>query len=233
MKKVININFQGRVIPIEETAYDLLQQYVDSLRRYFIDEEGRDEIINDIESRIAELMGETLKKGNICITDADVEAIILSIGRPQDFDGDEEKVKSKVYEQSGRSYTYTKGERLYRSENDKVISGVCSGIAALLWHGPLDCAHPVYHLCLWFWLWLYCVPGIVDSLAQQRFHRAGSCQKAPPARPRKQNCGRCVQWLRVLFWCKRLDTPRAFSHPVFFRSFSAGTTGVRWTSPTF
>ena len=61
MKKVININFQGRVIPIEETAYDILQQYVDSLRRYFRDEEGRDEIINDIESRIAELFGETLK----------------------------------------------------------------------------------------------------------------------------------------------------------------------------
>src|ERR671929_1968375 len=103
MKKVININFQGRVIPIEETAYDLLQQYVESLRRYFRDEEGRDEIINDIESRIAELMGETLKKGSTCITDADVAAIIASIGRPEDFDndGEEEKVKSRVYEESG------------------------------------------------------------------------------------------------------------------------------------
>ena len=138
MKKVININFQGRVIPIEETAYDLLQQYVESLRRYFRDEEGRDEIINDIESRIAELFGETLKKGGTCITDADVEAIIASIGRPEDFDGEEEKVKSRVYEESGRSnYTYTKGERLYRSENDKVIAGVCSGIAHYFGIDPL------------------------------------------------------------------------------------------------
>jgi site-specific recombinase XerD len=55
MKKIININFQGRVIPIEETAYDALKAYVESLRRYFQHEEGRDEIINDIESRIAEL----------------------------------------------------------------------------------------------------------------------------------------------------------------------------------
>ena len=47
MKKVININFQGRVIPIEETAYDILQQYIDSLRKYFANEDGRDEIIND------------------------------------------------------------------------------------------------------------------------------------------------------------------------------------------
>jgi len=45
MKKVININFQGRVIPIEETAFELLKQYIESLRRYFANEEGRDEII--------------------------------------------------------------------------------------------------------------------------------------------------------------------------------------------
>ena len=33
MKKVININFQGRVIPIEESAYEILKNYTDSLRR--------------------------------------------------------------------------------------------------------------------------------------------------------------------------------------------------------
>ncbi len=139
MKKVININFQGRVIPIEETAYEILKQYVDSLRRYFINEEGREEIINDIESRIAELFGETLKKGGTCITDEDVNAIIKSIGRPEDFDGEEEKVKSRVYEESSnnKSYTYTKGERFYRSENDKVIAGVCGGLAAYFGIDPL------------------------------------------------------------------------------------------------
>ena len=35
MKKVININFQGRVIPIEESAYDILKQYVERLRNFF------------------------------------------------------------------------------------------------------------------------------------------------------------------------------------------------------
>ena len=58
MKKIININLSGRVIPIEDSAYEKLQAYIESLRRYFIHEEGRDEIINDIESRIAELMNE-------------------------------------------------------------------------------------------------------------------------------------------------------------------------------
>jgi hypothetical protein len=85
MKKVININFQGRVVPIEETSYDLLKQYTDSLRIYFANEEGRDEIINDIESRIGELFQEKLKNGATCITDDDINAIINNIGRPQDL----------------------------------------------------------------------------------------------------------------------------------------------------
>jgi site-specific recombinase XerD len=35
MKKIININLSGRVIPIEDAAYDSLQRYIESLRRYF------------------------------------------------------------------------------------------------------------------------------------------------------------------------------------------------------
>jgi site-specific recombinase XerD len=50
MKKVININFQGRVIPIEESAFEILQHYTDSLRKYFAKEEGRDEIINSLKT---------------------------------------------------------------------------------------------------------------------------------------------------------------------------------------
>ena len=80
MKKVININFQGRVIPIEETAYEILKRYIESLRQFFANEEGRDEIINDIESRIGELFSELLKKGQPCITDADVKVLCRVLG---------------------------------------------------------------------------------------------------------------------------------------------------------
>ena len=43
MKQVININFHGRVVPIEVTAYDNLKAYTDSLRRHFGKEEGGEE----------------------------------------------------------------------------------------------------------------------------------------------------------------------------------------------
>ena len=88
MKKIININLSGRVIPIEDSAYEQLQSYIESLRRYFAYEEGRDEIINDIESRIAELLHEKIRKGASAITDADVNAIIASMGRPEEFEAE-------------------------------------------------------------------------------------------------------------------------------------------------
>ena len=134
MKQVININFQGRVVPIETTAFEILKDYTDSLNRHFANEEGKEEIINDIESRIGELFQERLTKGATCITDDDINAIINSIGRPEDFepmdDAQPAASSSNSYQQqSTASNTSTGHKRLYRNENDKVLGGVCSGLA--------------------------------------------------------------------------------------------------------
>jgi len=136
MKKIININLSGRVIPIEDTAYEKLQNYIESLRRYFANEEGRDEIINDIESRVAELMNEKIRKGANAITDADMEEIISSMGRTEDFEAADlrdEAGGSQKNSGSAGSYTEPKMRtRLYRDANDKVIGGVCAGLANYL-----------------------------------------------------------------------------------------------------
>lgn len=135
MKKVININFQGRILPIEELAFEHLKLYIESLRTYFEKEEGKDEIINDIECRIAELCDERLKKDAICINEEDIEKIIVSIGRPVDFeaqDGFEANTGAATNTQqtnSARNTTEPHIKRLYRDEQNKVLGGVCSGIA--------------------------------------------------------------------------------------------------------
>ena len=136
MKKIININLSGRVIPIEDSAYEKLQGYIESLRRYFSNEEGRDEIINDIESRIAELMNEKVRKGAASIADADIDDIIASMGRPEDFDA-ADTTDTAAPAQKGQQQQYTRAEtkarkRLYRDSSDKFIGGVCSGIAAYM-----------------------------------------------------------------------------------------------------
>jgi phage shock protein PspC (stress-responsive transcriptional regulator) len=159
MKKVININFQGRILPIEEVAYESLKQYVESLRVYFEKEEGSDEIINDIECRIAELCDDRLKKGTACITEEDIQLIISSIGRPADFeaqDGFEASTSQSQYQdqhqntrRNDHSYhnaSHTAPKRLFRDEHNKVLGGVCSGIANYFG------VEPLLIRILWFFL---------------------------------------------------------------------------------
>lgn len=136
MNKVININFQGSIIPIEESASELLRNYIHSLRKYFASEEGRDEIISDIESRIAELFLQRLKKGNVCITDADMKEIMASIGYPEDLEAaNSEATKSEetiLKEQTNTTENQNSAEekkRLYRSVNNQVWGGVAAGLA--------------------------------------------------------------------------------------------------------
>lgn len=135
MKQVININFQGRVVPIEVTAFDLLKNYTESLNRHFANEEGKEEIINDIESRIGELFQQRINKGATCITEDDVNAIIKNMGRPEEFETmDDTQTASATssagqQESTGSSSSSTGHKRLFRNENDKVLGGVCSGLA--------------------------------------------------------------------------------------------------------
>ena len=235
MKKVININFQGRVIPIEETAYEMLQQYVESLRTFFANEEGRDEIINDIEGRIAELFAETLKKGGICITDEDVITIINSMGRPEDFEAEEANVKSQLsgegYTGSQKSYSYntTGAKKLYRDENHKVLGGVCSGIANYFSIDPIiiRILFVVFFGFSWFVyliLWIV-VPSIASAtIGSQRRRLFRDTETKMIAGV----CSGLSQYFSVPLWVPRI----LFLIPFFSFVFRWGHWGM-WDFPHF
>ena len=63
MKKNITINLCGRLYQIDEDAYELLSQYTETLRNYFLKQEDGKEIADDIEERIAELLDELKAQG--------------------------------------------------------------------------------------------------------------------------------------------------------------------------
>ena len=140
MKKNITINLCGRLFQIDEDAYELLQQYIESLRQSFGHEEGGEEIVNDIEARIAELFLELNQQGIEAITIEHVKDIITRIGKPEELKGEEEKQDNGGHKyDSFRSAAQgirdnvrarTAGKRLYRNPNDKMVAGVLSGIAA-------------------------------------------------------------------------------------------------------
>src|ERR1041385_5935019 len=90
MNKTVTVNLGGIVFHIDENAYDALQKYLNSIRSHFTSADGRDEIMQDIESRIAEMFMERAKDSKQVITLADVEEVTAIMGKPEDFAGEGE-----------------------------------------------------------------------------------------------------------------------------------------------
>lgn len=156
MKKNISINLYGTLYNIDEDAYNLLENYLKSMQRYFSRQEGGEEIADDIEHRVAELLWQRRQAGMTAIDINVVKGIIDTIGNAEQiaddsnnkdenagshYDRQESSFKEDFRHfanEAGRfaSDTYDRGRnhvrthRFYRCANDKVLGGVCSGIAA-------------------------------------------------------------------------------------------------------
>lgn len=134
MQKIIQINLSGRMYPIDEDAYNTLSQYILALERQFSGEEGR-EIIDDIENRIAELFSIRLAAGAFSIDKSDVNKVIETLGSPLDINNG---AYGNTSYSSGSQTTYTsykdtyappRRARLLRDPFNKMVGGVCSGLA--------------------------------------------------------------------------------------------------------
>lgn len=181
MEKIININMAGRVIAIEDNAYTALKAYLESLSQYFAQEEGHDEILNDIESRVAELMAERIRKGNVSINLEDIESIKNSIGRVEDFAAADDEPTPRTEgvnpsNRSGRKNT----KKFFRDVNDKIAGGVCSGIAAYLHIDPTLVRIVFAILAIGGWgagillyliLWIFVPAAPLDGYSGRRLFR--------------------------------------------------------------
>ncbi len=136
MKRTVTANISGIVFHVEENAYRKLETYLKKLREHLSDEEGTEEILEDIEARIAELFKERTKGPKEVVTEADVDEVISIMGYPEDLSGEEgsEEGGSPGEEQKSKE---KQEKRVYRNPDDKVLGGVCSGISAYLGWDPL------------------------------------------------------------------------------------------------
>jgi phage shock protein PspC (stress-responsive transcriptional regulator) len=132
MKKNISINISGIIFHIEEDAYEVLKDYLDSIHRYFSAFDESIEIITDIESRIAEIFLSKLHSNKQVITLEDVKNLIATMGTVHDFQATE---AGRTNQDSGKSTSWetpetgTLPKRLYRDLQRKVLGGVCAGMA--------------------------------------------------------------------------------------------------------
>ncbi len=130
MKKTLTVNLGGTVYHIDEDAYILLDNYLNNLRYHFRKEEGADEIVRDMEARIAELFDEALRGGLQVITIKEVEEVIARMGKPEELNDGEEENASASGEKAYDSESTGTSRRLFRNPDDRVLGGVVSGLAA-------------------------------------------------------------------------------------------------------
>ncbi|MFW5888507.1 MAG: GIN domain-containing protein [Patescibacteria group bacterium] len=124
MNKTISITLNGMIFHIEEDGYEKLNNYLDSIKQHFSEVEGRDEIIGDIESNIADKFSSKISSKKKVITTKDVKEIIEIMGSVQDIAEEAENTSSE----EGGSQEVAK--RLYRDPDNAVLAGVCSGLGA-------------------------------------------------------------------------------------------------------
>ncbi|MBT8319915.1 MAG: PspC domain-containing protein [Gramella sp.] len=129
MNKTVNINLAGTFFHIDEDAYARLQRYLEAIRHSFSNTQGREEIISDIEARIAELFNEKIKNDRQVISIKEVEEVITIMGQPEDYMVDEE-----IFEDEPKRTRTTKtvGKRLFRDPENGYVGGVSSGLGHYL-----------------------------------------------------------------------------------------------------
>lgn len=125
MKKTFTINISGRVFHIEEDAFEKLGDYLKKLSSYFEKQPAGQEILLDIEARIAELLQQKMTEGQEAVTDEWVDELIHRMGNPEDFMDVEDRSAEKSEPEPKKKKA---SKRLYRDGESRVLGGVCSGL---------------------------------------------------------------------------------------------------------
>ena len=121
MNTTLNINLGGQHFYIDQNAHEQLHEYLEAIKNHFQDQDLREEILTDIESRIAELLNDIIKHERQVIAVEDVAHIIEVMGQPNAF-----KMDSEAIDEEEKS---TDKRKLFRDPDDKIFSGVAAGVA--------------------------------------------------------------------------------------------------------
>jgi phage shock protein PspC (stress-responsive transcriptional regulator) len=130
MNKTVNINLGGMFFHIDEDAYQKLTRYFDAIKRSLTNSNGKDEIIKDIEMRIAELVAEKHTSEKQVISLSELDEIIAVMGQPEDYriepDGEEPNPGTADFNTAANP---TGRKKLYRDKEGGMIGGVLSGLS--------------------------------------------------------------------------------------------------------
>jgi len=129
MKKTISSSIGGIVFNVEEDAHAKLSAYIDAISASLKNSDGHDEIMADIEARIAEILQQKMGSYQQVVTLAEVDEVISVMGNPEEFGAAPGESKQQYNNAAGNRYGAWGRRRMYRDMDDKVFFGVCSGLA--------------------------------------------------------------------------------------------------------
>ena len=128
MDKTKNISLGGFSFLIEENAYTALSQYLTEVRQHLQHNSDHDEIIFDVEQRMAELLKDRTANREV-IMHQDVLYLIEVLGKPEQYVEDEEADKATNAATEATAKAFSTNKPLYRDIDDCKIGGVLSGMA--------------------------------------------------------------------------------------------------------
>ncbi|MDR3351119.1 MAG: PspC domain-containing protein [Prevotellaceae bacterium] len=120
MKKIITANIGGKSFMTDEDAFVKLQNYLDSFKATIAHPKDAEEIMEEIEFRVAEILQEHLHNEMQSVNCAMVNIVIAQLGKPE---GEREHKYTPYPPPPSR-------KRLYRDPDNRMLGGVCSGVAA-------------------------------------------------------------------------------------------------------
>ena len=134
MNRTIIININSIVFHIEEDAYDTLRSYMIDIKKHFGNTAESKEILEDIENRIAEMFNERIQTGRKEVINLeDVQRVITQMGQVSDFEESEGTAANEDFRHEQRAgqapHVEYVGKKLMRDPDDKMLGGVCSGLA--------------------------------------------------------------------------------------------------------
>jgi len=124
MNKTVNINLGGMVFHIDEDAYQKLSRYFDAIKRSLSNANGQDEIIKDIELRIAELISEKHNSDKQVISIKEIDEIITVMGQPEDYRIEDEATNTST----DTNNNHSTNKKLYRDKENGMVGGVLAGL---------------------------------------------------------------------------------------------------------
>ena len=163
MKTTENISLGGYAFIIETDAYKDLKAYLEDIRNGFSSDPSAEEIISDIEERIAEILKEQTAEGMV-VNRAMIKEIRTRIGNPKELA--QEEIETGPTEGAGHGGSERgkeqdrkgcRGRRLYRNIDERVFGGVCSGL------GTYFCVDKIIFRLLFLTLFMIGVFGFDDG----------------------------------------------------------------------